>query len=127
MGEPNRSIDRHDVRRLLTGKLPHESETAVYVLLSVLDFFLTYILLTTGGDGVEFVEANPVARWFQHRYGVVMGLLGFKLAVVLLVCVVSQLVAMKRPRVGLGLLWLGIAVTGWVVIYSVRLLIGAMA
>ena len=123
---PGGGLNRHDVRRLLTGRLAHETETSLYILLSVLDFFLTYTLLTTGGGGVQFVEANPVARWFLDHYGVVKGLLGFKLAVVLLVCVIAQVVTMKSPRTGRALLWLGCAVTGWVVLYSVRLLAGSL-
>ena len=121
----DRRINRHDVRRLLTGHLRHESETSAYILVSVLDFFLTYILLTTGSGGVQFVESNPVARWFLEQYGYVRGMLAFKLAVVLLVCVIAQTVSLKNERMGRWLLYLGIAVTGYVVLYSTRLLVGS--
>ena len=59
-----------------------------------------------------------------NHYGFVRGMLPFKLAVVLLVCVVSQVVSLKKPRLGRFVLWLGIGVTLWVVVYSGRMLLG---
>ncbi len=95
----------------------HEQETLRYVLVSSLDFFMTYIMLRSNP---KFVEANVVARFFLYGWGV-KGLIYFKLGMVALVCVISQIVAHKRPRVAKWLLnWATVVVAG-VVIYSLVL------
>ena len=44
--------------------LPLQDETATFILVNVLDIFVTYLLLSIGGT-----EANPIARFFLYRWG----------------------------------------------------------
>ncbi len=104
----------------LTGSLPLQNETTYFILVNVLDIFMTYLLLNLGA-----VEANPIAAYFIGRWGFA-GMIVFKLAIVAAVCVISQVVATRNMRYARGLLWIGIAVVGCVVIYSLRLLTGQM-
>ena len=86
-------------------------------LIRSLDFFMTDIMLRSNP---KFVEANAVARFFLYGWGV-KGLIYFKLGMVALVCVISQIVAQKRPRTAKWLLnWATLVVAG-VVIYSLVL------
>jgi hypothetical protein len=124
-----RRHDRHaphswpaGLRRLVTGHLPLETETAVFILVNLLDFLMTYWMLMAGQVGrLRFVEGNPIARYFIESWGPVKGMLGFKLGVVVLVCVISQLIAIKRPDLGRVVLIFGSLATGAVVIYGVTL------
>lgn len=106
-------------RDLLTGRLPLETETTVFILVNMLDFFATYWLLQHSNElGVRpFTESNPVARFFLDRWGI-KGLLGFKLAIVVFVCVVAQIVALRREATGRRLLQFGTVVVFGVVVYS---------
>ena len=110
-------------RRLLTGQLPLETETTVFILVNVLDFFVTYWLLMNRHemDVQYFVESNPIARYFLDRWGVVKGLLGFKLAIVLFVCLIAQVVATRKPETARKLLIVGTVLVFGVVIYGVSL------
>jgi uncharacterized membrane protein len=105
---------------LLFGTFHHESETLIYVLLSAVDLLATYFLLRQNIQNLEFVESNPVARFFLDRWGI-KGMIYFKFAMVALVCVVTQVIARRRPRTARLLLWFAIAVMFYVLIYSVRL------
>lgn len=105
----------------LSGNLPLQNETTYFILVNVLDIFMTYLLLNLGA-----VEANPIAAFFIDRWGFA-GMIIFKLAIVAAVCVVSQVVATRNMRYARGLLWAGIIIVGGVVIYSLRLLTGQMA
>lgn len=109
-------------RRLLLGKLPLETETAFFLLVNLIDFFVTYYLLMVGGRGnLRFVESNPAAQYFLDSWGPVKGMLGFKLTVVTFVCLLAQIIALKRLELGRGVLLIGILATGAVVAYSVSL------
>lgn len=110
------------LRRLLVGKLPLETETAFFLLVNLIDFFVTYYLLMSGGRGnLRFVESNPVAQYFLDSWGPVKGMLGFKLGVVTFVCLLAQIIALKRLDLGRGVLLIGILATGAVVAYSLSL------
>jgi hypothetical protein len=114
--------DPHPVRKLLLGKLPLETETSLYVLVNLLDFFVTYFLLRTPASGNQrFVESNPVALYFIHAWGPVKGMLGFKLAIMTIVCVLSQIIALKRLDLGRLVLLFGTVATGAVAVYGVLL------
>ena len=102
-------------------RLPLESETAVFVLVNMLDFFITYLLLWT----TTHIEANPIARYFLEGWGI-KGMLFFKLAMVLCVCIIAQIVAISRPKLARWLL-IGLSgVVGAVVLYSLFLLRAAI-
>lgn len=107
------------VKALLTGQLPLEAETSMFILVNVLDFFMTYWLLMTG----SFRESNPVAEYFLNHWGPVKGMLFFKLALVTFVCLVTQLIALKDVEKARWVLRLGIVVVVFVVLYSFRLLV----
>ena len=54
--EHRKPRNRKGWAKLMTGHLPLEHETAAFILVNVLDFFMTYLLLSSG----RFVESNPV-------------------------------------------------------------------
>ncbi|MFG0335355.1 MAG: DUF5658 family protein [Maioricimonas sp. JB049] len=107
---------------LFRQQLPLEHETAMFVLVNVLDFLATWWMLTHGqsGNGV-FVESNPVARYFLYGWGPLKGMLMFKLALVLFVCGIAQVIAIWRPQTASRLLNFGTLAVGAVVIYSATL------
>jgi hypothetical protein len=108
---------RHWLRRIFLEQLPLESETTVFIFVSLADFFMTYWMLWSG----EFREHNPIARWFLEGWGLTKGLLLYKLALTTTVCLIAQIVYPKRPAVARALLNFGsLAVLG-VVLYSVVL------
>ena len=100
----------------LTGKLPLESETTVFILVSALDVFMTWVLLQSG----NFVESNPVARYFLNHWGK-EGFVGFKFGMVAFVCVIAQIVAIYKPERAKFILNLGTIVVTFVVCYSLML------
>ena len=99
----------------LTRKLPLQDETTAFIFINVLDIFMTYVLLRFGG-----IEANPIARYFFHKFGF-NGMIFFKLAIVLAVCVVAQIVAQRSMQKARSLLIFGSVLVGAVVVYSVWL------
>lgn len=120
-GVPKETLGGRIVRFLFRHR-PLETETAIYVLVSVLDYVMTYLLLNAKGrGGVMFNESNPVAAYFLWGWGPKKGLLFYKLLVVAAVCVATQLIAVYRLRLARLVLVFGIVVTLWVVVYSVRL------
>lgn len=96
--------------------LPLEHETALYLLVSAFDVFMTYLLLRTD----RAVEANPIARFFLHRWGI-RGMIYFKFALVAFVCVLTQIIATRKESTARRVLWLATAVVSFVVVYSLVL------
>jgi hypothetical protein len=94
-----------------------ESEIAWLLLLSVLDVLLTTILLHRGP---QFVESNPVAAWFFHRFNIA-GLVAFKFVVIAVVVVIAEVIERIQPGRGKFVLRIGIVAAGVVVIYSASL------
>ncbi|MCA8996886.1 MAG: hypothetical protein KDA80_07870 [Planctomycetaceae bacterium] len=104
-------------QRLLTGDLPLESESLLFIMVNFLDFVVTYRLLALG----RFRESNPIAEYFLYRWGPFKGMMLFKISLVVFVILVTQVIAMKRLETARLLLMGGsLAVIG-VVVYSVRL------
>lgn len=103
---------------LFRRQLPLESETTLFILVNAGDIFMTWILLSQGG----FIESNPIARYFLDRWGK-QGFVGFKFSIVAFVCVLTQVIALKRPDLAARVLNLGTLVVLFVVIYSATLLI----
>ena len=102
-------------------RLPLEHETALFILVNVLDFATTYYMLMHRDSGnASFFESNPVARYFLHHWGL-RGLLWFKMAVVAFVCVIAQIVATRKIATARLLLVAGTIVVSIVVVYSWRL------
>ncbi|WP_240928108.1 DUF5658 family protein [Thalassoroseus pseudoceratinae] len=100
-------------KNILRGHLPFEHETTLYVFVSALDVFMTYILMRTG----TFQEGNPVARYFFDRWGM-KGMIYFKFGMVAFVLVLAQIIATKRPKVAEYLIKFATLVVGGVVVYS---------
>lgn len=101
----------------LTGDLPLQSPTTFFILISCLDIFMTNILLRMGA-----IEANPFANYFYQKWGF-NGMIAFKLILVAFICVIAQVIAVKKIQTGRNVLYLGSFVTGLVVIYSARLFV----
>lgn len=116
--DPNR--DKSDqfslLKNLLLGRLPLEAETSMFILVNVLDFFMTYLLLVSG-----FRESNPFADYFLRHWGPIRGMLYFKLAVVTFVCLLSQIIALKDIEKARWVLNIGTVIVSAVVIYSLTL------
>lgn len=100
----------------LVRQLPLQTETSWFILINVLDLVLTNILLQRNA-----IEANPLANMVFVYYGFV-GMIVFKLASVLFVCLAAQIIATKSVSKAKWLLWFGCAVVGAVLIYSCRLI-----
>jgi hypothetical protein len=108
--------------RFLLKRRAFEHETSMFLLVNLVDFFMTYrMLMQRSEDSVGFVESNPVARYFLDHWGV-KGLLWFKLGIVLLIVFITILIADKRPGTARGLLLAGTVTTAAVVLYSLWLL-----
>lgn len=99
-------------------KLPLEKETCWFILVNLLDFFASYLLFRR----TSLREANPVALWFIEGWGLLKGMLFYKLSMVAFVCVVVQLIALKSVLVARRVLYFGIIVVAGVVAYSLVLL-----
>lgn len=96
-----------------------ESETAWFVLVSALDIWMTYILLSTTDN---IVEGNPIAAFFINRWGPA-GMVKFKFALVAFVVIAAQIIAQKKPTTARAILIFGTIVVGFVVIYSAVLFV----
>lgn len=91
-----------------------ESEVSWLLLLSVMDIFCTWTLLQRGP---HFVESNPVAAWFFHRFNV-RGLVAYKFLLIAAVVVIAELVERVKPGRGRFVLRIGIIGAAAVVLYS---------
>lgn len=114
----------------LLGRVRLPNETLWFVLVNVLDYLMTYIVLYTShrqGSPLQhaLVESNPVAAYFINHWGPLKGLLGFKLGMVVAICLITQRIALRQPRTAKFVLNFGTLVTSLVVIYSLSLLLRA--
>jgi hypothetical protein len=101
------------------GNLPLETETAVFILVNVIDVFLTVGLvyhLRTHGEG------NPLARYFLEHWGF-QGLAYYKMSLVAFVCLITQYIARSRLTLARRLLYGLILIVGSVDLYSAVLLV----
>ena len=119
----NRFIFR--LRKIVGGKLPLETETCRFVLTSLLDLFMTFLLLYFSNRGMMrnvVFESNPIAQYFISGWGT-LGLIWFKLAMVTIIVLVAQVIATKRPVVARFVLNGATLFVGCVVVYSGFLLV----
>ena len=93
-------------------------ETTLFVLVSVFDIVMTHRLIRTG----RFHESNPVAKFFYDHWDM-NGMVYFKMTMVAVVVVLTQLIARRRPQRAQMVLRLAICVVSVVVIYSLLLLL----
>ena len=105
--------------------LPLQRESALFLMVSALDVFMTYLLLVSSseeGFGPGFYESNPVPRFFLNHWGV-RGLVYFKFTMVGVVEILAHAVALKKIVIARRLLEFGTLVVSGVVIYSLLLLL----
>lgn len=103
---------------LLREPLTLERETSLFILVSSLDVFMTYLLLSYGG----FVEANPIANHVLQGFNIA-GMVMYKFVLVAIATVTLQVVARRRPLVAKTIL--NVSTLGYcgVVIYGLTLLL----
>jgi hypothetical protein len=77
--------------------ITHPRKLLLFLLLSLSDLGLTWLLLERGSGAVY--ESNPVADWWLSRYGWA-GLAAFKVLTVLVVVGLTAVVSRTRPRSG---------------------------
>ena len=118
----NRCIFR--LRKVVGGELPLETETCRFVLTSLLDLFMTFLLLYFSNRGMMrnvVVESNPVAQYFIGGWGT-FGLVWFKIAMVTIIVLIAQIIATKRLLLAQYVLNGSTLFVGSVVVYSTFLL-----
>jgi hypothetical protein len=122
-------VENHNVRWTSIWKLfrnerfPLESETALFVLVSALDVFMTCILLHhQTADGRQFYESNPIASFFLRQWGL-PGMALYKFALVSLVAAIVQFVAGERIVTARRLCGFATVLSCLVVLYSLSLLL----
>jgi hypothetical protein len=112
----------HTIFRLA---LPLQRESALFLIVSVLDVMMTYMMLSDvpEPDGrTMFYESNPVARWFLEGWGL-SGIVAFKFSMVAVVEIIAQVIALRRLELGRRLLEFGTLIVCLVVLYSMYLLL----
>jgi hypothetical protein len=110
--------------QVLRNGLPLEPETALYILMSTADVFMTWYLLYNGGadERTWFVESNPIPRYFLDSWGF-DGLVYFKFALVAFVAFICQVIARTKIEVARRVLNLATLLVTGVVIYSIVLMV----
>lgn len=103
-------------RRWLGSPLPLDTETTRFVLVSALDVIVTWLLIRQP----DFTEANPIALFFINHWGV-KGMVWFKFGLVAFVCVLTQVIARRKPETARRLMNFAALVAGAVVLYSLTL------
>ena len=95
-------------------RLRLETETSWFVLLNLCDTVATFLLLR---QNTHFFESNPIPRWFFEGWGF-RGMVYFKVAMVLFVITIAQVVARKNEPLAKLLLVFGCVALGCVFVYS---------
>jgi hypothetical protein len=95
------------------------SKLYIFSLLNLADLFLTVQLLRQSNG--EVYESNPLANWWLTHHGW-MGLVLFKLVVVLSAAALFVVIACYRPRAGRRAILLACGILAAVVLYSGLLL-----
>jgi hypothetical protein len=99
----------------MSNLLSHRAKLLLFVALSLIDLMLTLWLIesTTG----RAYEANPVAAWWQMRFGAA-GLVFFKAAIVVCVLGLTAVIFRLRPRIAGRIMEVGCASLLVVIVYS---------
>lgn len=123
MSRDNRPSPVRTLYLMLCGRLPLESETGLFIMVSTLDVIMTWYLVKSAGDNhTWFVESNPFARYFWDRWDF-DGLVFFKFGLVALVSVICQIIARQKIDVARRVLYFATLMVTSVVIYSVILMV----
>jgi hypothetical protein len=116
----SRAAKRRPASSGFLGPVVFEAETILYLLLSVADLWMTHFLLRQNVENLQFVESNPVARYFLDHWGL-KGMVYFKFGMVAFIVVLTQIIARYRPFTARLVLLFAILMMIYVVVYSVRL------
>jgi Domain of unknown function (DUF5658) len=92
---------------------------AVFLMLSVIDFALTWRLVTAAHSEVD--EINPVASWVLENFGWV-GLAAYKLTLVSSIGIAVLIIASRRQALGTSVIMFGCGAQASVVITALMLL-----
>jgi len=106
-------------------RLPLERETALFIMASAMDTFMTYLILQYSAQKQTTAvlgEGNPFANFFISLWGV-RGMVYFKFTLVAVVTVIAQIIARERIETARKLLNFATLIVGAVVIYSLILLL----
>src|SRR5262245_31864504 len=97
-GMTKRKVTKNPVLRVLTSHRPMEHETSLFLLVSFLDFLMTWWMLSHRDpeSRLGFGESNAIANWFLAGWGL-RGLLYFKVAICLFVVLATQVIYQRRP------------------------------
>jgi hypothetical protein len=102
-----------------------QRESALFLMTSALDVFMTYILLKSSGEnpeGPHFYESNPVTGFILYSWGLT-SVIYFKFLMVAVVEVIAQIIAAKQIDTARRVLEFGTLIVGCVVIYSLMLFV----
>ena len=106
-------------------RLPLERETALFIMVSALDTFMTYLILRYSAEErttAVLWEGNPFADYFVRHWGI-RGMVYFKFTLVAVVTVIAQIIARERIETARRLLNFATLIVVAVVIYSLILLL----
>jgi hypothetical protein len=99
----------------MAAKMVHPYKLALFVLLSVTDLFLTWVLVNST-DGIVY-ESNPVASFWLATFGW-LGLTAYKMGLMVFVSALVLVISRYRPRVGGRILLFACSALTCVVLYS---------
>ena len=109
------------VRRLFSAPLVLEHETALFLLVNLLDFLMTALVVQRHG----FREANALPRAVLQLYGM-RGLLIYKFLLVTVISLLCQVIAIHRPGTAKLLLNTATALLSLIVIRTLVILLQAV-
>ena len=93
-----------------------ENQISIFVIVSMLDFFLTSKFL----KNPDFQELNPIANFFNNNYGD-LGMLLYKGSIVAIVIAIAIFIERYKQDYGKYILKFACYTTGAVVLYSMIL------
>ena len=99
-------------RNVLLRKLRFPTEYGLFVVVNLLDLFITMLFIRYGGG-----EANPAARWIMLSFGKT-GFVVYKIVLMLVVIGLCEVVARKRIVMARLLIWFGIVAITFVAVTS---------
>ena len=97
-------------------------EKNLFVIVNVMDVIMTHLLLRTGA----FYESNPLANYILNGWGM-LGMTAFKLALVAMVLLIVNIVAIWQVNTSRNVLNFGSLIVGGVVAYSTYLMLAFQA
>ena len=106
--------------------LPLETETTRFILVSVLDIVMTYLVIRYSHEGrtnLMIGEGNPIPAMFISKWGM-PGMVAFKMMIVAFVAILAQIVARFSLFKARFMLNFGTVIVSCVVLYSLWLLLG---